>query len=129
MIQRPPPQRPRHPNDGENDNFVSRAPRRFQALRRLPHEELLSLAAGKSSAPIPTGVCAARSIQQARFGPAASNRSRAAKTGVYTNAGAPPRSGGPGRGRSGGTDRGRGDHRPEAVAASVSVRRRNAPIA
>jgi hypothetical protein len=50
-------------------------------------EELLSLAAGESSAPIRERVCAARSLQQARFGAAAINRSSAAKAAVYTNAG------------------------------------------
>jgi magnesium chelatase family protein len=53
---------------------------------RLPHEELLSLAAGESSAPIRERVCAARSIQQARFAAAASKRGSPPKAGVYANA-------------------------------------------
>jgi magnesium chelatase family protein len=60
---------------------------------RLPHEELLSLAAGESSAPIRERVCAARSLQQARFAAAASKRGSAPKAGagVYANAAMGPR--------------------------------------
>ena len=55
---------------------------------RLPHDELLSLAAGESSAPIRERVCAARSLQQARFAAAPSKRGSTPKAGaaVYANA-------------------------------------------
>jgi magnesium chelatase family protein len=53
---------------------------------RLPHEELLSLAPGESSAAIRERVCAARAIQQARFAAPTSRRSSPPKAGVYANA-------------------------------------------
>src|SRR5262249_55634057 len=53
---------------------------------RLPHEDLLSLAPGESSAAVRERVCAARAIQQARFS-AAGRRSGAGKVGagVFAN--------------------------------------------
>src|SRR5262249_26131506 len=47
---------------------------------RLPHEDLLSLAPGESSAAVRERVCAARAIQQARFS-AAGRRGGAGKVG------------------------------------------------
>jgi magnesium chelatase family protein len=55
---------------------------------RLPHEDLLSLASGESSTAIRERVCAARTVQQARFANATSRRSSGPKAGagVYANA-------------------------------------------
>jgi magnesium chelatase family protein len=61
---------------------------------RLPHDDLLSMAPGESSAALRERGCAARAIQQARFAAAAaSRRSSGAKTGaaVYANAAMGPR--------------------------------------
>jgi magnesium chelatase family protein len=58
--------------------FLDRIPSRFAALQievpRLPHEDLLSIAPGESSAAVRERVCAARAIQQARFSVAGGTR-------------------------------------------------------